>query len=490
MVVNSDDTLARANELLQEGRRDEAGAAFRAILAATPKSAAACYGLGVVAWLGGRLDEARARMQEAVALGRTAMHLSMLGEIERMRGDYVSAQSALRAALELDPHLAGTYNNFGMLMLDQGRYTEAASLLMTATQVDPGLEMAHYNLGIAFKELNYLDEAIDANRKAIALRPDFVEAHVNLAIALLADGQLEEGFEEYEWRLRPPFAPAATTTRAPLWDGTVDPKGTLLIVAEQGIGDIIQFIRYLTFIAREGMRVIVQCPPALEGLLQAMEGIASTYRPGEPLPPHDAYIPLLSLPHLFQTRIDKIPTNLPYFLPPFGKVGQWRERLDALGETIKVGLRWSGNPANSYDHLRSIPLDMFSGLAGMDRVTFIGLNNEPLSDSEREAAARIGLIDVSADLPDFIDTAALLTNLDLVIAVDTAVLHLAGALGRPAWGLLRFAPHWPWLLGRQDSPWYPTLRLYRQPQAGDWGTVVREVVTTLSTSMLEATRET
>lgn len=487
--MNSDDTLARANELLQAGHRDEAAAAFRAVLAQTPESAEACYGLGVVAWLTGRLDEARTRMQEAVALGRTAIHLSMLGEIERMRGDYPSAQAALRAALELDPHLAGAYNNFGMLMLDQGRHTEAASLLMTAVQVDPSLAMAHYNLGIAFKELNYLEEAIESYRKAITLNPDFVEAHVNLAIALLADGQLEEGFEEYEWRLRPPFTPAATTPRAPLWDGTVDPKGTLLVVAEQGLGDIIQFIRYLTFIAREGMRVIVQCPPALEGLLQSMEGIASTYRPGEPLPPHDAYVPLLSLPHLFKTRIDKIPTNTPYFLPPFAKVAQWRERLDALGETIKVGLRWSGNPANSFDRLRSIPLEMFAGLSGMDRVTFVGLNNEPLAESEREAAAHIGLVDVSAELADFVDTAALLANLDLVIAVDTAVLHLAAALSRPAWGLLRFAPHWPWLLGRRDSPWYPTLRLYRQPKPGDWGAVVRDVVADLATSTRDATQE-
>jgi Flp pilus assembly protein TadD len=491
--VSIEGRLEQANASLLAGQRDDAEAAFREVLGNQSASAEiiaeAMYGLGVLDWQAGRLDVARDWLQRAIEQSSSPRFLSKLGEIERMRGDFEAAQVALKAALALDPGLAEAYNNFGMLMLDQGRFVEAASLLMSATQANPALAMAHYNLGIALKELNYLDEAIESCRKAIALQPSFVEAHVNLALYLLADGQLEEGFEEYAWRLKPPFTVTQPETQAPFWEGLIDPQGTLLVIAEQGFGDIIQFARYVPFIAREGMRVIVQCPPPLEALLQSMEGVASTVRPDEPLPPHNAYVPLLSLPLLFKTRIDTIPKNIPYFLPPFGKVRQWQQRLNVLGETIKVGIRWSGNPRISNDRVRSIPLDMFSKLAGMPSVTFIGLNNDAFAEVDRAAAQAIGLVDYSAELKDFIDTAALMANLDLVISVDTAVLHLAGALGRPAWGMIKYAPHWPWLLERNDSPWYPSVQLFRQSRADDWQPVVDRVVATLAQSMRTSTEQ-
>jgi tetratricopeptide (TPR) repeat protein len=488
--VSIEGRLEQANASLLAGQRDDAEAGFREILSNQPASvetiAEAMYGLGVLDWQAGRLDMARGWLQRAIAKSSSARFLSMLGEIERMRGDFAASQDALKTALALDQGLADAYNNFGMLMVDQGRCVEAASLLMSATQANPALEMAHYNLAIALKELNYLDEAIESCRKALVLQPSFVEAHVNLALYLLADGQLEEGFEEYQWRLKSPFTTSPFPTQAPLWEGLIDPQGTLLVIAEQGFGDIIQFARYIPFIAREGMRIIVQCPPALEALLQSMEGVASTVRPDEPLPPHNAYVPLLSLPLLFKTKIDTIPKNIPYFLPPFGKVRKWQQRLNALGETIKVGLRWSGNPRNSNDRVRSISLDMFSKFTGMPSVTFISLGNEPLLDAELAPAKSIGLVDYSAELKDFIDTAALMANLDLVISVDTAVLHLAGALGRPAWGLIKYAPHWPWLLERNDSPWYPSVQLFRQSRADDWQPIVDRVVATLAQSMQTA----
>ncbi|MDP2808957.1 MAG: tetratricopeptide repeat protein [Rhodocyclaceae bacterium] len=489
MSLSVANTLEQANQLLMAGQRASAAGLYRQALAAEPGNADALHGLGIVAWQEGRLDEARSCLNQAVALRLdNAGYWSILGDIERMAGDFAAAENCLRRALALQPDSSQALNNMGMVYLAQGRHTEAATLFMGAVQSDPDLAMAHYNLGIALRELNYLDDAIAAYRQAIALNPDFVEAHVNLAIALLLDGQLEEGFEEYEWRLKPPFASLPSPV-APLWGGLIDPDGTLLLYTEQGFGDIIQFIRYIPFIAREGMRVVVRCPAALENLLQGVEGVASTSRDDEALPPHTAQLPLLSLPRLFETRIDRVPGNLPCIQVPFGRSRVWRERLAGMGETIKVGLRWAGNPANTEDRRRSIPLSCFAGLAGTEQVTFISLDNVPVREADVDAARRIGLMDLSPELTGFVETAALIANLDLVIAVDTAVLHLAGALGRPAWALLRHSPHWPWLLDRDDSPWYPSLRLFRQERAGDWQPVVDRVVATLRGAMCEAIQE-
>lgn len=482
----TEDLLAGAHALFQAGALDEAAARYRAILE-HGENPDALHGLGLIAWQQGRLDEAREHLQAARALAPgEAAYLITLGDIERMAGRLDAAEATLREALAIKPDSAAALNNMGMVYIDQARPLEAVSVLVGATQLDPGLAMAHYNLGIALKELNELDESIAAYRRAIALQPDFVQAHVNMAIALLLDGQLEEGFEEYEWRRRPPFSqePARET---PPWDGLVDPNGSLLLVTEQGIGDAIQFARYIPFIAREGMRVIVQCRPELEELLQSVEGVASTYRMDETPPRCSGWLPLMSLAHLFETRLDKIPRNVPYLQPPFGKMQHWGERLLELGETIKVGLRWAGNPQNTLDRQRSIPLASFAGLGGMAQVTFISLSDvPPAAGAEAEAARAIGLVDFSAELADLSDTAALVANLDLVISVDTAILHLAGALGRPTWGLVKCSPHWPWLLDRNDSPWYPSVQLFRQAKPGEWTPVVDRVVRTLGGAMVDA----
>ena len=484
-------SLERANVALSAGDHVAAAAMFEALVAENPDDPDVIHGLGILAWQAGQLELAREHVSRAVGLSaRPVIYLSTLGEIERMRGDFVAAERALLTALEIQPDYAEAQTNLGMLYLSLQKYADAIERFRSAIESKPEIVLAHYNLGIALKELNQLDDAIAAYRMAIELKTDFVEAHVNLAIALLLDGQLEEGFEEYEWRLKPPFATASGTVQndVPMWDGLVDPKGALVLRAEQGAGDVIQFVRYIPIIAREGMRVIVQCRPELENLVQTVEGVASTYRFDEPLPPHTAQLSLLSLPLLFGTRIDKIPVNVPYMLPPFAKVQAWRQRLLDLGETIKVGLRWAGNPGNTEDQRRSVALELFSGLSGVEKLTLISLQNESLPAADLETASKLRLVDFSAELQDFSDTAALMSNLDLVISVDTAVLHLAGALGCPTWGLLRYSPHWPWLLGRDDSPWYPGMRLFRQRSPGQWEDLIEDIVTLL-TGAMQTTRD-
>lgn len=365
-------------------------------------------------------------------------------------------------------------------LLAAGSCAEAEALCRESLRGQADQTGALLGLAAALRQQGRLDAAIDAYRQALSLDPDLAAAHVGLAAALLLDGQLEEGFEEYEWRSKLP-GQQTQADEAPEWDGLIDPKASLLLCTEQNTGDTLQFARYIPFIAAQGMRVIVQCPEAVERLLQSIEGVASTYRLGEALPAHKARLSLLSLPRLFATRIDKIPTNIPYLRPEFAEVQRWRERLLRLGETIKVGLRWSADePAAGRG---SCPLALFRGLAGVDKLTLVGLNDEALGAEEEALAREMGVVDYSADLGDLGDTAALVANLDLVISVDAAVLHLAGALGRPAWALLPYSPHWSWLLERDEAAWYPGMQLFRQPRPGDWTTVTDHLVETLVAAM-------
>lgn len=389
---------------------------------------------------------------------------------------FASAQALFESGLGADA--AALYRQ-GAELYTQELYAPAAAAFQAALAQRPTLALLHYHLARSLQELNRLDEAIAAYRQAIALHADLVEAHVELASALLLDGQLEEGFEEYAWRLQAPAAVPAPST-AELWDGMVDPQATLLLWTEADARDSIQCARYIPFIARQGMRVIVCCSAELENLMQSVEGVASTYHSGEQLPPHKAQLPLLSLPRLFATRVDKIPLNIPYLRPPFAEVQRWQTRLHELGETIKVGLQWR---SEAPDGRGSVPLAMFTGLANTGKMTLVGLHHTPLTASEAGVAQQLGLVDYCAEIGDIAAAAALLANLDLIIAVDAPVLHLAGALGRPAWALLPYAPRWPWLLERDDSAWYPGVQLFRQPSGGDWQTVVDYAVSLLAEVM-------
>ena len=476
----------KGNEFFQSGLFDQAEASYREALAGDPNSAGALHGLGLVEWRCGNFDKALAFLIEANQKASESPDiLNSLGEVYRLIGDVSKSRDVLNRAIKLNPSFALAYNNLGMSYLAQDDFRQALSYFSSATQLDSNLAMAHFNLGISFKELGRLDEAIAALRRAVEISPDFAEAHLNLAIALLLSGQLLEGFEEYEWRNRVSSPPSFDS---PLWDGTVDPNGTLLVYTEQGLGDTLQFIRFVPFIAAQGMRVIVQCPPALENLLQGVEGVSMTYRQDEELPPHSAHVSLMSLPHLFQVHLGKVPANVPYITTPFSKIVAWRDVLTPFRDTICIGLRWAGNPDNTQDRGRSIPLELFEVLADIPNVIWVSLQANPLSEEERLSAEKLGLKDFSDRLVDFTDTAALVEQLDLVISVDTAVLHLAGALGRPAWGLLKASPHWPWLLERDDSPWYPSARLFRQQTSGNWKAVVDQMAALLH-DVMQTVRE-
>jgi hypothetical protein len=253
-----------------------------------------------------------------------------------------------------------------------------------------------------------------------------------------------------------------------------------LLHSEQGFGDTIQFIRYAPLLARQGARVVVECQPELRSLLRGVEGVQHLLAQGEPLPPFDLHAPLLSLPLAFGTRLGSIPAQVPYLKADPALAEAWRGKVAGDGRRLKIGLAWAGSPARKGDRQRSVSLSALAPLAAVKGADFYSLQKGPAAEQAKNPPPEMRLMDLTAELKDFADTAALIASLDLVISVDTAVAHLAGAMARPVWTLLEFVPAWRWLLDREDSPWYPTMRLFRQPSRGDWGSVVRRVAEALA----------
>ncbi len=366
------------------------------------------------------------------------------------------------------------------MLRNQGRLDEAVASIQRALALAPDLVEAHINLGNARKSQRKVDEAAEAYTRALSLDPANPEAHWNFAQVLLLMGRLGEGWAEYAWRTKcEEFSAVNWNFKQPLWDGSDLNGRTVLLYAEQGFGDTIQFLRYLPMVAAQGAAkgggVILQCPAPLTRLFEAAPaaaGIQLVTEIGDT--PFDLQAPLHTLPGLFATTLDTIPADVPYLRPP----GDTPPALDSSGG-LKVGLVWGGDPKHKNDANRSLGFERFTPLLDMEGVDFYSLQVGERGGDIRNNQALGGLegkiTDLGKGLSDFADTAAAVGQLDLVITVDTSVAHLAGALGAPVWTLLPWVPDWRWLLDRDDSPWYPTMRLFRQPAAGDWDAVIGEV---------------
>ncbi len=456
----------QAHEAAAAGKPDTAISLYRRVVARAPALAEAHNNLANLLLAAHRHQEALAGYDAALAarpgyveaLANRGMALKPMDRLDE-------AEAALRQAVALRPDLAGTHNALGTTLAAQGRLAAALASLASAAGLAPGDAMIAVNTGLVLAGLNRLPEAIASHRRAIALAPDLPDAHLALAEALLQDGQLREGWREYEWRWHSPAAHRRAFTQ-PRWDRSSPAGGTVLLHAEQGLGDTLQFCRYVPLVARHA-RVVLEAPAPLLRLLGGLEGVAELVATGDPLPAFDRQCPLLSLPLAFGTRLSGIPAETPYLQPLASDAARWRARLAALPGR-RVGLCWAGNAAladiraNPIDRRRSLPEGALAPLADLPGISFVSL--------QKGAAPPPGLVlhDWTAELHDFADTAALLAGLDLVISVDTAVAHLAGSLGQPVWLLNRHDSEWRWLLGREDSPWYPSLRQFRQAAYGDW----------------------
>ncbi|SEC96814.1 Predicted O-linked N-acetylglucosamine transferase, SPINDLY family [Rhizobiales bacterium GAS191] len=469
------------------GDRDAAVDFLRKALSLDPKHVAAHNDLGIFLQAQGRLEDAEASYRHAIDLnGRFAEAMSNLGAVLAERGRTEEATVWYHHAITADEVFAPAHNNLGAALARLDRAEEAATLHRRAIALKPDFADAHYNLGVALQDQGRIEEALASYEQAIGLKPDMVDARWNRAFVLLTLGRYADGWREHEWRWRRKVQPPRSYPQ-PLWRGEPLAGRTVMLHAEQGWGDTLQFMRYVPLVAARGGRVVLQVPAPLFRLAAAaLAGQAQVMSDSDVPPSFDLHSPLLSLPLAFSTTLETIPAATPYVAADPSIAARWRERLGQTAK-LKVGLVWAGNPRHKNDRNRSIGLERLAPLFGVAGVQWYSLQvGERAAELSRLPVGTI--TDLSADLGDFAETAGAITNLDLVIAVDTAIAHLAGALARPIWTLLPFSPDWRWLLQREDSPWYPSMRLFRQPARRDWDAVIARLADALG-DLLAARRQ-
>ena len=432
-----------------------------------------------------RGDLASAERAYRAALDRhpeQPLALHYLGVLLHQRGSDAAALPLVERSVALVPQEPEFHNNLGLVLAAVDRTDDAIAAYRRALDRKPDHATAWNNLGLALQARNQVTDAIDAFRHAVALVPRFAHAHWNLALALLANGDYAEGWHEYEWRLRlPELGGSAPRLPVPRWQGEDLRGGTLLVSAEQGIGDAIQFVRFAALLATRGIRVVVQAAAELRTLLGTAPGVAATVSTGEP-PPADcsAEIPLLSLPYRLGLRPDQMGAPARYLSSdPSRALHAARAIAEARPGTRRIGLAWAGSPQHRNDARRSIPLATLVPLLSLPGITWFSLQKGAASDQLTKVAEARDVVPLDPQC-DFAHTAALVDALDAVVTVDTSIAHLAGALGKPTFVLLPFAPDWRWGIAGAQTPWYPTMTLCRQRAIGDWSSAVaslREAMT-------------
>jgi tetratricopeptide (TPR) repeat protein len=463
--------------LMKLGRFDEAITAYGTAAALAPERAGdwlgeANYQMALVLRRQGRLDAAAAALEQAAALRpASAETYNTLGVTLKELRRTEQAIACYRRAIELDPRFAAAYPNLGGALCDLGRHAEAVPVLKAAVDLAPGAAGGHSNLANALLGLGRIEEARASYDKAVACGPadpHMASARFNRSLLVLLDGDYREGFAEYEWRRRgglPNYKPRAFAE--PEWQGEDLAGRTILLHAEQGMGDTLQFCRFVPEVEARGGRVVLEVQPPLVSLLAASFPGATVIAERTPRPPVDCHLPLMSLPWRLGTTLDTLPATVPYLAADPAKVALWCERLTAA-PGLKVGLVWAGSPKTGHDRQRSLAASVLLPQLPREGVSLFSLQKDHRSGDEAALAAHGAITDLAPLLGDFSDTAAAVSVLDLVITIDSAVAHLAGALGRPTWVLLPYALDWRWLRHRTDSPWYPSARLFRQDAPGAW----------------------
>jgi tetratricopeptide (TPR) repeat protein len=466
-----------------QGRLSEAAAHYRQALELQPDYADATANLAYVLADVGQLDEAERLASQALRQQpQDARAHDCRGYVLARRGRLDEAATWHQEALRLDPRFVEARNNLGNALLDNDKPEQAEPHFREAVRVKPNFAVAYNNLAGALMAQGKWQEAQACYERAVALDRDFAPAHKNLGWMRILRGDDEHGWPEYEWRLGTKEFPLRRCPQ-PYWDGLSLAGRAILLHSEQGLGDTLQFIRYVPLVKAQGARVIVEVPKALVPLCRTMAGIDDLVACGQPLPEFDVHCSLMSLPALLRTRSDAIPANVPYLFADPELVKQWREKLGGAGE-YKIGVAWQGNPQPLWDRQRSFPLACLEPVAKVPGVRLYSLQKKHGVDQVAKLADRFTVTDLGSTLDEntgaFIETAAVMMNLDLVITCDSAIGHLAGALAVPFWLANSFVPNFRWLLDRTDSPWYPTARLFRQKRRGEWGPVFEEMARVLS----------
>jgi Flp pilus assembly protein TadD len=489
------------------GRFSEAEKIYREVLAGQPRNTDALHLLGVLLGQGGQPELAVDYIGRAIALRPdVADYHANLGEFLRALGQLDQSAASFRRAIAIKEDHAWFHNGLGVALaearriddaiaefrhavelkgddaearnnlagalLDAGRPVESMAEAGTAIGLEPRMHQAYNHLGRACADQGQFREAIHAYSQAISLKPNYAKAHANLALVYLLLGDYPRGWAEYEWRTQVPGIVGRRRFDRPRWNGQDLSGRTILLYPEQGFGDMIQFARFIPQLTAGGARVILEAPAELA---RTFRGVAQIAPEGQPPPPYDVHCPLLSLGAALGVTAQTIPASIPYLTAEPEWVAAWANRFDPNDRRLRVGLVWAGRRTHSNERNRSMTLAQLAGLGSVAEVAFYSLQK---GDGATEAAsppAGLKLIDWTSELKDFADTAGLMANLDLIVSVDTSAAHLAGALGKKVWLMLPCVPDWRWGLEREDSPWYPTVRLFRQKSAGQWGEVLDRV---------------
>jgi hypothetical protein len=444
--VPIDDIFRISNEYEQAGRLDEAESLLKRILQVAPKQPDSTHLLGIVAFRKGRMAEAAELVEQAIANGvNTPLY----------------------------------FRNICTIYERLGRLEESVAAGKRAVELDPGDPHALHNLTVVYYRLLDLDASIDCADRAIALDPTIAGPHFAKAEALLLRGEMEQGWKEYEWRYQiPGAAQLMPKTDKPQWDGKPIENGILMLIADQGFGDVIQFGRYMEWAAERCPNIHLACAKELHAVARQMLPSAKIFDKWEDKPDFAAYCPLSGLPRLHGTRVDNIPSKPLYVTPDPAKTAQWASRLKTLipARYSRIGIAWAGRPTHNNDVNRSAALSVFSPIAAVPGVALVSLQKGERQGETGKYFGRAPLYNLSAEIEDFEDTAAIMANLDLIVTVDTSVAHLGAAMGKPVWIMLPYAPDWRWLLNRTDTPWYPTVRLFRQSKPRVWDDVMGAIV--------------
>ena len=445
-----------------------------------PSAPAPHYLSGRVLQDAGRLPQAEASYRRVLQLqpGHARAH-NNLGAVLHMQGNLDAALAQYRKALDLDPGQPQANQNYATIVRDGDALERAAMGFLRHTQANPRDAVAYTDLGNTWRELGKHKEALDAYDQALRIAPELAEAHFSRSFVRLLLGDYAAGWSDYEWRWRiPTFNAPARRFAQPIWDGRDVPSGVILLHAEQGLGDTLQFARYAPLVAGRCAKVVLECQMELLDLMRVVPGVGEVVAQGAALPAFAAHAPLMSLPHIFGTTLQTIPWSGPYVHADSRAVAQWRVATGA-DKGLKVGLVWAGRPQQWDDRKRSIALAMLAPLAS-EGVVFYSLQIGAAAAQAASPPPGMRLIDLTARIRDFGDTAALVSLLDLVITIDTSVAHLAGAMGIPTWILTAHSPDWRYHLQRSDHPWYPSVRLFRQERDGDWSGAIAAAATELS----------
>ena len=411
-----------------------------------------------------------------------------LGVVLNELGRSADAIDNYRKALQIDPEYAEVYNNMGIALKEQEQFAEAITCFELALQYESDFTEAHYNLANSLRDEGRCAEALERYAQAIRSKPGYPKAHWNMSLTYLLSGNFTEGWKHYRWRRNADLKILTHYHESgkPRWDGTAFDGKRLFVHYEQGLGDNIQFARYLPMVKARGGKLIFETLRPLMALFKGFPGIDELveYHPNEQSPVEfDVYSSLFDMPNIFGTTLATIPADVPYIHADPAKVKYWRDQL--AGPGYKVGVVWAGSPTHGDDRYRSCKLEHFAPLTEIDNMRLYALQKGEAIKQIDELAGRIPIMSLSETFEDFTDTAAAIENLDLVISVDTSVLHLAGAMGKMTWALLPFSPEWRWMLHRQDSPWYPTMRLFRQLERTGWEPVFQRVAEQLRYTIAE-----